>query len=1223
MRCPIDFIRSATAAAERTSGNAAAARDADARLLRQAKQHLEAAKEREAAAAKLEGVLRADHAELSLRERALSEAEARASTREQTAIDVEEQLRVRLPVYQGSQQQQPMSSAPIGEEGGVGQGATSGGRGWVTGLQSLALGSSISAASPFHSTGWRPPAAGANESHGDVAASRVPTLPGGHGHGDVETRERQLEEWSQALAEQAGAMREQALRLEEAYDQLRRKEAEAKPDAMDSDEGEDGGEPRGDAAARVPTEGAARERQRRGLPHSPAVSPPPVALAEPVVAAISGGGMGDDGDDDVSRTTHVGEVGRQLEQETVRLAEKARELDAERRRLTVSAEAANREHARAQMERKEVLEARKDAATLRLELERERARLDAEKGGLAAERSLLAAERGRLVTERARTRRGDTIGAEAEVCEVSNFRATAQGSSETRTSRISRLPPAARVAVEAVPGAASVAGAFAADVGRFGAGDDGRGGEGDLAGVPTLEPPLGRSSAPTAPSGDSGGVASNAVTGEHRVDTGGADPRAGGETAENEELPTLVGHVESEATRQAGRDRTSPETTPGAPPGARPTAPASRDKEFPGSPVVLIRKLASELARESPGSQGSPAGRVVGSGRTQSGGGGASARVRGDGGNTWARVSSTASEEETVPKLTNNSGHTRNSVPHVCEGARRRGDRESAAERQGRRSARKETRSRGREDGDQRAERPSLESIRRRLQGVSRRGGGSGGGEKAETSEDNESSPPFTGLTRRKPPGRSASSSPSFSRLPHSSEGADRARQNRKDSPPPRGVPSSRTSPPLGQRVLRRAPVTPSAASRIWTAAAAREDPFLAQLHARLAGADHTLRQSLGRRQALLSRFGHDASSSLGIPSEPDTSDFPSASVDASPEATASASSSPADAAGQREGTAADAVVQRRNDQSSAVSSSGLGSSPELEAARSRFGFKGAVTPRRVVPPRERGRRRESPSAAAAAVVVGQEGSPSESTSTAGGLAAGTRGLLPNVTDDSVRVEERATGGAGEEGGNRPRLMQPRAGSRGASVSASRGGRASTAAAGRVAGRGGTAPRGTAGRTMGTAASDTDDTEAEKENLRELMRALGTDDDGDDLDMESSRQDQEGLEAQDQEGVAAAGGGGGALSRDRRWDSDDNDEDAMPDSGQAGAAPIDGGVEEVKGGEEENIAAGGVAVAGEADAGGGDTLMSSLRAQNQDIASRLQDMSLQVSPTSCASAPAG
>ncbi|CAN0542769.1 unnamed protein product, partial [Ectocarpus sp. 12 AP-2014] len=50
-------------------------------------------------------------------------------------------------------------------------------------------------------------------------------------------------------------------------------------------------------------------------------------------------------------------------------------------------------------------------------------------------------------------------------------------------------------------------------------------------------------------------------------------------------------------------------------------------------------------------------------------------------------------------------------------------------------------------------------------------------------------------------------------------------------------------------------------------------DSFLARLHARLAGADHTLRQSLGRREALLSRFGTDGSSSVAPTSEGDTSD--------------------------------------------------------------------------------------------------------------------------------------------------------------------------------------------------------------------------------------------------------------------------------------------------------------------------------------------------------------
>ncbi|CAN0485163.1 unnamed protein product [Ectocarpus sp. 8 AP-2014] len=48
------------------------------------------------------------------------------------------------------------------------------------------------------------------------------------------------------------------------------------------------------------------------------------------------------------------------------------------------------------------------------------------------------------------------------------------------------------------------------------------------------------------------------------------------------------------------------------------------------------------------------------------------------------------------------------------------------------------------------------------------------------------------------------------------------------------------------------------------------------------------------------------------------------------------------------------------------------------------------------------------------------------------------------------------------------------------------------------------------------------------------------------------------------------------------------------------------------------------AATGEADAGGGNTLMSSVRAQNEDISSRLQDMSLQeaLGLSSSASSPA-
>ncbi|CAN0049064.1 unnamed protein product, partial [Laminaria digitata] len=132
-------------------------------------------------------------------------------------------------------------------------------------------------------------------------------------------------------------------------------------------------------------------------------------------------------------------------------------------------------------------------------------------------------------------------------------------------------------------------------------------------------------------------------------------------------------------------------------------------------------------------------------------------------------------------------------------------------------------------------------------------------------------------------------------------------RRNRAASPPPSGTPRASGLASSGQGLRAPASSTaPLAMSRAAAAAAAaaiiaaREDPFLAQLHARLAGADHTLRESLGRRQALVSRFGR-AGSSVGPTSEGDTSDFPSASVDASPDATGSSSSSPPDAAGRRE----------------------------------------------------------------------------------------------------------------------------------------------------------------------------------------------------------------------------------------------------------------------------------------------------------------------------------
>lgn len=203
---------------------------------------------------------------------------------------------------------------------------------------------------------------------------------------DVKTRERELEEWSNALGEQAAAMREQALRLEAAFEELREREANAMQDAHSRG---------GLSPLRVRQQEAktdTEEKQELSTTVSAAASAVPTRIT--------------------TRVVDEGEVSRQLEQETVRLAEKARELDAERRRLGVAAETAEREQSRAQKERQEAFEARKDAAKLRVELERERARLEAEKGGLAAERSLLAAERGRLATDRARAlrREGRVVG---------------------------------------------------------------------------------------------------------------------------------------------------------------------------------------------------------------------------------------------------------------------------------------------------------------------------------------------------------------------------------------------------------------------------------------------------------------------------------------------------------------------------------------------------------------------------------------------------------------------------------------------------------------------------------------------------------------------------------------------------------------------------------------------------------------------------------------------
>ncbi|CAM9718244.1 unnamed protein product, partial [Choristocarpus tenellus] len=86
-------------------------------------------------------------------------------------------------------------------------------------------------------------------------------------------------------------------------------------------------------------------------------------------------------------------------------------------------------------------------------------------------------------------------------------------------------------------------------------------------------------------------------------------------------------------------------------------------------------------------------------------------------------------------------------------------------------------------------------------------------------------------------------------------------------------------------------------------------DPFLAQLQARLAGTEHGLQESLGRRRALLSGFGHQGGEtggegSLGI-SEGDelSSDIPSTSAAMSIASLSASSLSPPASARRRSGS--------------------------------------------------------------------------------------------------------------------------------------------------------------------------------------------------------------------------------------------------------------------------------------------------------------------------------
>lgn len=214
-------------------------REAEARL-RLVEQRQRAAEEREAAASELEGALRADRRELSLRESAVSVAEARAAAREQAAQELHESLKraqSAAAAHARSGKPSTSSTGPFSTDPGAlatrseenvdenqrrQYWMAGGSGGYPPPLRALALGSTIPAASPSPSLGWGSTEAGHGPGRSTEEAA-VAAIQEGRER-DMKVRERQLEEWSNALAEQAGAMREQALKLEVAYDQLRRKE---------------------------------------------------------------------------------------------------------------------------------------------------------------------------------------------------------------------------------------------------------------------------------------------------------------------------------------------------------------------------------------------------------------------------------------------------------------------------------------------------------------------------------------------------------------------------------------------------------------------------------------------------------------------------------------------------------------------------------------------------------------------------------------------------------------------------------------------------------------------------------------------------------------------------------------------------------------------------------------------------------------------------------------
>ncbi|CAM9562097.1 unnamed protein product, partial [Sphacelaria rigidula] len=886
--------------------------EAESRL-RQAEQRHRAAEEREAAASELEGALRADRRGLSLRESAVSAAEARALSRERAAQHLEERLKVELASATAAKHDgggKPLSSTTAAPSTGLDGGASSSqqGQDWASrGGQlhslaqdpSLAPGTSIPRlASPSVSLGWNLTHARLQDrvAAGVEGAAATTESIEEQRERTVEERERHLEEWSTALAEQAGAMREQAMKLEVAYDQLRQREGmdSTEPPAEDrapaalaaglqaaASEGT-AGEDCGDAMQRPEQTGYRRTAS------SPTVRDVAEAVSATEAPAPRSNAVR------ATRNPRDEALDRQLEQETVRLAEKAQELEAERRRLAAASEVADREHARAQTEKQEASEARKSAAAFRLQLEREKTKLDAEREGLAAEKSLLAAERDRLETERARARR-----------EAMAFSEDPLGVSAEESGRGS--PPASvfQAAVDRRDVAGTVATGGTApppprvdgsgDVGNTGATAHDLGGA-SLALAQQVNPSPGLPSRPTPDTAEPPNV---------RLEgSGGSD---GGRNTAETQLDARLGMGEDPKTR--GGDQVSGPSLP--------HGDTSEHVDLGNSVKVLVQEMATELGRQpiprrdltSPGRLTEPAGGNAS--RKPSSSTAHNAPAGADEGNRGVSSRSTSPRASSARRRQHqrNSGVLSPDNPRVSS---RRNSRRGGQG--GRRGETENTRGVTSSGG------PSLDSIRRRLHAPTATARVAEQREGSDTSADEgDFSSSIATPARRPTGGRSTSASPPAARVVGG--------QHHEDTSPG-------ASPPMTTSL--RPGVTVASTVSKTGASAAHEDPFLAQLHARLAGADHTLRESLGRREALINRFGHSGgsggmSSSMG-PSEGEdtTSDFPSGS----PEATTSNGSSPADAAAAHRATAIrdvhDATRQERVEPQSTPDSPGI---------RGRFGF--------------------------------------------------------------------------------------------------------------------------------------------------------------------------------------------------------------------------------------------------------------------------------------------